>query len=137
MFRPGPSSHSLSAQGCRASLLFPASAACWCAPFTCARKMGRTPNSSSFYSPAACSWKTWWERGNLGFPQGQASECKYMQIDANSGKTCRISPGRFTGDTTGSRWTHPAHGLMALTKPADEYPFQKLIDDKSEARSKM
>ena len=112
-------------------------------------------------------------------PQRQAIKCKYMQIDASSGKSCPVSPrglgwgivpcqlfsypGRrrvqaadntwaeslslstycvqgpapATGHTTGSRWTCPARGRRALIKPADEYPFQKLTDDKSEARSEM
>lgn len=29
------------------------------------------------------------------------------------------------------------HGLTALTKRADEHPFQKPMDDESEARSEM
>ena len=50
---------------------------------------------------------------------------------------CVQGPAPATGHTTGSRWTCPAHGRRALIKPADEYPFQKLTDDKSEARSEM
>lgn len=41
------------------------------------------------------------------------------------------------GDTAGSRQTHTAHRHLTLTEPGEEHIFQKLMDDKSEARSEM